>query len=162
MKEYISKYGTVSAENAFDIIKNYSGTVYAVYSDHFLCSENTDCDISHLMELRIFSEESEFRIFRYDLGSDFFWRYIDDTSFRQALSQEDDEFLKDFNNRIFDEIHLLDCDREKSHGYSYFTRAGAEYSLPAENAEKIMIRNYLDYDKNGMLSVNDFRIVKIL
>ena len=42
------------------------------------------------------------------------------------------------NNRIFDEIQLITDER------------------------KIVVRNYLDYDGNGRLSVSDFRIVKII
>lgn len=162
MREYISEYGKASADEISGLIAQYSGTFFAVYSDRFLCGNSFDNDIPHLMELRIFNDDGEFKLCRYDLKSDFRWRYISDTEFQKKLSNEKDDFLRNFGNRTFDEIHYLDIDDEKSSGISYVTTGGGKFSIPLENAERIMIRNYLDYDDNGILSVNDFRIVKLL
>ena len=136
MREYISDYGIVTAENALETARTYSGNVCAVYSDRF--EEKFPDDFSHLTELRIFNEDGEFKLFRFDLGSPFHYRYISDEKFRESLENEKDDFLKDMNNRIFDEIQLITDER------------------------KIVVRNYLDYDVNGRLSVSDFRIVKII
>lgn len=162
MREYIAEYGKATADEIVALANQYSGTFFAVYSDHFQCGNSFDNDTAHLMELRIFNDDEEFKLCRYDLGSDFRWRYISDNKFQDKLSNEEDEFLREFSNRTFDEIHYLDIDTDKTAGTSYVTTGGGKYSLPFENAERIMIRNYLDYDDNGILSVSDFRIVKIL
>ncbi len=165
MKEYITDYGKVSPDEIIALAEKYlSGDciVYAVYSDRFFCGNSIEGDISHLMELRIFNENSELKICRYDLSSDFHWRYIDDSRFIDTISKETDGFLRDFNNRTFDEISFLDIDSKKSSGKDYVTTGGGKYSLPVANAERIKTRSYIDYDENGILSINDFRIVKIL
>lgn len=165
MSDYISKYGRVSENEALTIAKKYFSedcTVYAVHSDSFYCGTELDIDFSHLTELRIFNKDSEFKLIRYNIGGDFKWRYISDTKFMKKLADVNDEFLSDFNNRIFNEIQYLDIDSKKSNGKNYVTTGGGKYSLLIENAERIEIRSYLDYDEHGILSINDFRIVRIL
>lgn len=165
MNEYIYDYGTVTEDEVYSLAEKYLSDkciVYAVHSDHFFCGLSLDIDVSRLMELRIFSDESELKICRYSLGKKFRWRYINDNDFRSWLSEEDDDFLRDFNNMVFDEVSYLDIDNEKSSCTEYVTTGGGEYSLPVENAERIKIRNYLDYDENGIAFISDFRIVKIL
>lgn len=165
MSDYISEYGRVSENDALSAVKKYFGedcTVYAMYSDKFYCGSELDIDISHLTELRIFNDDSEFKLSRYNIGGDFKWRYISDTAFKKKLENENDEFLQKFDNRIFDEIQYLDIDSTKSNEKNYTTTGGGKYTLPIENAERIIIRSYLDYDEHGILSINDFRIVKIL
>ena len=39
------------------------------------------------------------------------------------------------------------------------TTGGGSYTLPVENAEKIRIRNYLEYVENGIVTIPDFRII---
>lgn len=165
MSDHISEYGKVSENEALTIAEKYfseGSAVYAVYSDKFFCGTELDIDLRHLTELRIFNEDSEFKLSRYNIGGDFKWRYISDTEFKKKLADVNDEFLSDFNNRVFNEIHYLDIDPRRSSGKNYTTTGGGKYTLPAENAERIEIRSYLDYDDHGILSVKDFRIVRIL
>lgn len=165
MREYILECGTVSVENAEELMNKYlvtDFTVYAIYSDHFYCGKELATGVSNLMELRIFNEDSEFKMIRYDLGNNFHWRFISDKYFKEKLCEESDKFLKSFENRTFDEVQYIDIDQKKSSGTDYVTTGGGTFSLPVENAEKIHIRSYLDYDAHGILAINDFRIVRIL
>lgn len=168
MNEYIKDYGIVSEDDIYNLAERYLSDnciVYAMHSDHFFCGLSLDIDIPHLMEMRIFNDDSELKICRYSLGNQFRWRYINDNDFRNWLSEEKDDFLSDFNNMTFDEVSYLDIveksGAEKS-DTEYCTTGGGKYNLPVKKAERIKIRNYLDYDENGIAFISDFRIVKIL
>ncbi len=165
MKEYISEYGTVSETEVLSIAEKYmksNFSVYAVHTNRFYCGNEIDIDVKRLIELRIFSEQAELRISRMNIGADFYWRYIDDDAFNTALKNVRNEFLSKLENRIYDEKHFLDIDSKKSGGFNYTTTGGGSYSLPIEDAEKIKIRNYLDYDQNGIAVISDFRIIGFL
>ena len=41
-----------------------------------------------------------------------------------------------------------------------FGGGGADASLPVENAEKVLIRNYVSYDKQGIAQITDYRVVE--
>lgn len=159
MKDFISDFGTVSESDVMTIAEKYFCTdcnVYAVHTNQFYCGAELDIDTRHLIELRIFMDSYELKISRLDIGSDFSWRCINDDEFKKVLSNEPDAFLSLFVNRTFDEEHYLDIDSTKSNGFSYSTTGGGKYTLPIE---KIKIRNYLEYDENGIVIISDFRIV---
>ncbi len=162
MKEYISDYGMISEDQIIEMTKKYSGIVYALHTDRFYCGNVAAIVPSHLMELRIFNDDGEFKAIRFELGREFYWRYISDTDFRNKLKCERDSFLADFKNRIFDEVQYLDIDKTISDGTSYVNTGGGHYSLPVEKAERILVRSYIDYDDNGILSIDDNRIVRIM
>lgn len=165
MKEFICDCGTAKESEIIEVAKKYfcSGcNVYAVHSDHFYCGTELRINAKHLIELRIFTNTFEFKISRLNIGSDFSWRYINDDEFKKALSNETDTFLGLFTNRTYDEKHYLDIDSTKSNGFNYTTTGGGRYTLPIENAEKIKIRNYLEYDENGIVIISDFRIVEFV
>ena len=162
MKEFVCEHGTTPESDLLAIVEKYfrkGCCVYAVHTDHFYCGTELKMDGKHLIELRIFTENDEFKISRLNIGTDFSWRYIDDAAFQNALSGEKDEFLSVFSNRVFDEMHYLDIDSTRSKGCNYTTTGGGRYTLPVENAEKVSIRNYLEYDENGIVKISDFRIV---
>lgn len=162
MKEYISEYGVVSEAEVLTLAKKYYSnrcSVYAVHTDHFYCGYELNIEVRHLIELRIFTSDTELKISRLNIGEDFRWRYIDDSVFEQTLHSETDEFLRRFKNRVYDEEQYLDIDFNKSKGLCYVTTGGGPYTLPIENAEKIKIRNYLEYDENGIVAIPDFRII---
>lgn len=162
MKDYITEYGVVSEAEVLTLAEKYYSNkcgVYAVHTDHFYCGSELNIEVRHLIELRIFTTDSELKISRLNIGEDFRWRYIDDTAFEQALHSETDEFLRQFKNRTYDEEQYLDIDSNKSNGLCYVTTGGGPYTLPIENAEKIKIRNYLEYDENGIVAIPDFRII---
>lgn len=165
MKEFICACGTATESEVIEIAEKYfcSGyNVYAVHSDHFYCGTELCIDAKHLIELRIFTNSFEFKISRLNIGSDFSWRYINDDEFEKVLSHETDTFLGSFTNRTYDEKHYLDIDSTKSNGFNYTTTGGGRYTLPIENAEKVKIRNYLEYDENGIVIISDFRIVEFI
>ncbi len=165
MKDFISRHGITSEAKILALTEQYycdACTVYAVHTNRFYCGSELNIDVKHLMELRIFTSNTELKISRLNVGEDFRWRYIDDAAFEQALQAEPDEFLRKFANRTYDEEHYLDIDSSKSKGLCYVTTGGGPYTLPIENAEKIKIRNYLEYDENGIVTISDFRIVGFL
>ena len=45
---------------------------------------------------------------------------------------------------------------------AYTATGGGKYSLPVENAEKILIRNYISYDSQGIAQITDYRLVEYL
>ena len=162
MKKYISEYGVVSEAEVLTLAKKYYSnkcSVYVVHTDHFYCGTEMNIEVRHLIELRIFTSDTELKISRLNIGEDFRWRYIDDPAFEQALHSEADEFLRQLKNRTYDEEQYLDIDSNKSNGLCYVTTGGGPYTLPIENAEKIKIRNYLEYDENGIVAISDFRII---
>ncbi len=162
MKDFISKYGTTTESDLLTVAETYlcdGCNVYAVHTDRFYCGSELNIDVKHLVELRIFTSNAEFKISRLNIGENFRWRYIDDSAFEQVLSEETDDFLCKFSNRTYDEEHYLDINSTKSNGTCYTTTGGGEYTLPIENAEKIKIRNYLEYNENGIVMISDFRII---
>ena len=162
MKDFISKHGETTESALLNVAEKYlcnSCVVYAVHTDHFYCGSELNIDVKHLIELRIFTANAELKISRLSIREDFRWRYIDDSAFEQVLSDVTDDFLCQFSNRTYDEEHYLDIDTTKSNGFCYITTGGGEYALPIENAEKIKIRNYLEYDEKGIVMVSDFRII---
>ncbi|MDY3257371.1 MAG: CRISPR-associated protein Csx19 [Ruminococcus callidus] len=161
MKEFIKDFGIIEEKNLLNEIQKYNGIFYALYTNKLVCSEELK-ETANLLELRIFDENYEVKYRREFVGEEFKFRIIDDNKFKQKLANETDEFTSKFENRIFDEKHYLDIDTIKSNGTNYVTTGGGEYTLPIENAEKISIRNYLDYDENGIAYISDFRIMKIL
>ena len=161
MKEFISEHGNIAESDLMTTAKAYlcnGCTIYAVHTNYFYCGSELNIDIKHLIELRIFAADMEFKAFRFNIGKDFTWRYIDDGVFKQVLSNETDDFLCKFSNRTYDEEHYLDIDSKKSID-CYITTGGGRYELPIKNAEKIKIRNYLEYDENGIVMISDFRII---
>ncbi|MCI5911158.1 MAG: CRISPR-associated protein Csx19 [Oscillospiraceae bacterium] len=161
MKEFIKDFGIIEEKNLLNEIQKYNGIFYALYTNKLVCSKELK-ETANLLELRIFDENYEVKYRREFVGEEFKFRIIDDNKFKQKLANETDEFTSKFENRIFDEKHYLDIDTIKSNGTNYVTTGGGEYTLPIENAEKISIRNYLDYDENGIAYISDFRIMKIL
>ena len=162
MRDYICGYGTANEADVHSLAEKYfqlGCNVYAVHTDHFYCGTELLIDEKHLTELRIFDEDSELKISRLNIGAEFRWRYISDTEFRKHLEGEKDEFLREFANRVYDEAQFLDIDANFTNGTSYTATGGGKYTLPVENAEKVRIRNYLEYDEDGILGIADFRIV---
>ena len=157
MEAHVKEIKTVNKEDVINEIKASHGTVYALYTDKLTCGDNVT-DIQHLMEVRIFNENGEKKLSRYSLKEDFICRVADDEYFRQKLENENDSL----ENRTLEDIQYLDRDKTMSCGRNYRSMGGGEYTLPDEGYNKIHIRNYIDYDNNGIAYISDFRIVELL
>lgn len=92
-----------------------------------------------LLDMRVFNESMEYRLFRTDAGKEFKF---------SSLPDEGREF--------FDDFHYLDIDEKRSE--ETFRRdgtvratGGGYYRLPLEDYHnaKVIIRNYVDYDENS-------------
>ena len=102
--------------------------------------------LSHLLEIRAFGESAELHAVRSAMGEGFAGRFI-----------EDDEALGELDH--LDDLQFLDIASNK--GGHCATIGGGAFDLPPghESATKIIIRNYIDYDSDGLAQVVDFRIV---
>lgn len=149
-KIYITEKGSVSGDiNTLISEKMAGGNMLLMDTEKFECTPQKEiADTSHLLEVRVFTEEKELRIMRPTIADTFTYRLIDDTA-------------GDYDH--IDEDQYLDIDDDKkSSGMSYIATGGGAYTLPIENAEKVRIRNYISYDEQGIAQITDFRIVKYL
>lgn len=103
---------------------------------------------SKLLDMRIFNESMEFRIFRSDIGKDFHYCTLADEP----------------HSQYFDEAQYLDIDDKysKENGMVQ-TTGGGKYNLPLQKYRnaKVVIRNYIEYDKdNGQAYIKNWRLLK--
>lgn len=111
-----------------------------------------------LLDIRIFNEKKELRMFRGDIGRAFSGRLL-----------EDDGEVLEASSEYYDEEQYLDIDSKRSAGL--FAREGKVratgggcYRLPLSGFEnaKVRLRNYLGYyEKTGQAYVKDWRLVKL-
>jgi len=165
----VKEFGTANEDSIADIIKQHipeNAVIYKMYTDKYECDKSSDIsDIEHLLELRAFNKDSELKISRSSMCQQFCWRLIDDLDFKERLKcGEDDPFDNCFDMRTLDDTQYLDIDtnKNKDDTFNYTATGGGKYSLPISNAEKVKIRNYVDYDEEGIAFICDFRIVKLL
>ena len=148
-KNYIADFG--SAEDINTIIEEHicSGNMILMFTDRFECCQQQKInDTAHLLEARIFNENSELKIMRPTITDIFSWRFIDDTK----LSIDD----------YISEDQFLNINEKESTGFDYIAIGGGKYVLPLENAQKLRIHNYISYDEQGIAQITDFRSVKYL
>jgi len=114
-----------------------------------------NCWNKKLLDIRIFNNKKEYRVFRADAGSDFIYCYTDDS----------------FTNDYYDDEQYLDIDSTKIKPDGTVTATGGgEYKLPLKilgsnkykGEVKLYIRNYIDYDnKFGQAYIKRWRITDI-
>ena len=147
-----------------EIVPSGRGQYLAIFSDRVEWAEYSDAvldalDVERLLELRVFNPVSGFRALRATIGEDgFACRLADDSNLPPGGE------APDFVENYFDEVHFLDIDLKRSDPGigEYRTTGGGAYTLPVTNAERVKIRNYLEYDDEGVAFVKDFRIVGII
>ena len=133
---------------------NATGSTFFVaqYTDKFdidIWNENIIKNTKKLLELRVFNNSKEWKLFRSDLGKDFYCRYEDDNEKNEGVD-------------YFDEIQLLDIDTTDSE--QMHTTAGGRYNLPKDisdlNRAAIRVRHYFGVDnESGQAFIRDYRLV---
>ena len=128
----------------------------AQYTDKFdigIWNEDIIENTNKLLELRVFDEKKEWKLFRSDLGKDFYSRYEDDTGKNEGVD-------------YFDEIQLLDIDitRSSKDSREMYTTAGGIYKLPKDISDldraAIIVRHYFGVDnESGQAFIRDYRLV---
>lgn len=139
--------------------KEWNG-VLAIFTDEVKWTTLGDFDGSHvekLLELRAYNENEELHGVRDTIGADakFAWRIVSDE--RQGVAES-------CYDAHFDDTQYLDIDEKRSSSGSYVTTGGGDYRLPSEDARdarKVVVRNYIIFDNDGMARIVDFRIVKL-
>lgn len=117
-----------------------------------------------LLEVRVFSEDREDKLFRGDIGRDFRWRLIKDTA----------------RSDFFDEVQYLNLDKEQLKKLFKESKKVKENQKVNESVSdgrdaqqplgkggtscmkaKVQLRNYIDYHKEtGQAYVKDWRLVR--
>ena len=173
MDAWVKEFDTCTASElagkaaAFAKASDY---VIACYTDRFLAvrAEMLSAlpSFETLLELRVFNEERELWGHRSSIGSRFSWRIADDLELVRRAAQEPDDFLRQPENRYLDSCQTLDIDTTESLETDEFgsrklrTTVGGDYALPISDGDGcIQIRSYLRYDKNGVATVADYRLV---
>ena len=156
------------------------GFVFAILTDKILCdawplkgTEASEYDERLALEIHIFNEECEHKLFRSAMGKPFKYRFIQDGD-KEALKADD---IFDF----YDELQYLDIDTTKKPEQKYEklttvqATGGGVYSLPLqveicsgdhplENLEYavLKVRHYISkYEETGKAYVCDWRCVGI-
>lgn len=118
---------------------------------------------SKLLELRIFNEHAELKVWRSDIGSKFQVRILDDRTALDSSSSMKNNItsVPDY----FEEVQLLDIDRKESKSANDVrATGGGAYSLPDHifvmNNPGLIVRHYFDkYEKSGNAYIRDWRCV---
>ena len=128
----------------------------AQYTDKFdigIWNKNVIENTNKLLELRVFDNKKEWKLFRSDLRKDFYSRYEDDTGKKEGVD-------------YFDEVQLLDIDITKSSKGKKMmcTTAGGKYNLPKDISDldraAIIVRHYFGVDnESGQAFIRDYRLV---
>lgn len=108
-------------------------------------------NIEKLLDMRIFNEHAEYRVFRGDIGRSFMMRFKQDT--------EGEDY--------YDDEQYLDIDESRSapgfqKGKQVRATGGGYYALPLDSCKgiKLIIRNYLGYrDGSGQAYIKDWRLL---
>ena len=132
-----------------------SGYVVASFTDRYV----VDCwptqepmDEKKLLEIRVFNEDMESKLFRSDLGKQFLLHEVNDR-------EEKRDYMDDWQ--------YLDIDTKKSEesftkNGRVFTTGGGMYKLPIGKMENagVLVRSYFEKSKEtGMARISGFRLV---
>ena len=118
-----------------------AGTMILMYTDRFEV-----CDTGEISDI------AELKIMRPTIADQFSYRLIDDSKLTDKNYIQEEQFL-DIDKKVYDKSP------DKN---TYPTTGGGSFSLPVENACKVVIRNYISFDDEGIARISDFRVVKFL
>lgn len=119
----------------------------AELTDNFFVGKWKKCkalDEKKILEIRVFNQNREVKLFREDIGQDFRIRTLDNSG------------------ESFDEVQFLDVDEDRSNGTDYVTTGGGHYEFPFTDLKHpaVRIRHYLKhYEKSGQTYIYDWRCV---
>lgn len=151
---------TMSLKEFLEEVKAFSGHALVQCTDgyHVLNWPASDLNLveGKLLEIRIFNEKKEERLFRLDLGDQFYYHVTQDDSLDPK---------KDY----FDQQQILDIDTtQKLEGDWVASTGGGKYTLPKKIFENslgkaaILIRHYFGVTSTGQAYIRDFRCVKFV
>ena len=150
MSGYIKANGKVPESGLNALLEQYKNDetlLFCVYTTKFCCTRYRQIeDIAHALEIRLFDERGELKAIRANIGRDFVWRYINDDGVPEDC--------------VYDEVQYLDS--AKNDTAEYTAIGGGRYEMPDAGFERVVIRHYGEYDADGMFSLKDLRIVKLL
>lgn len=149
-RNYISENGAAEADRINELVSSNirNGSMVLMYTNKFECAPQGEItDTAHLLEARVFTKDKEIKILRPTIADGFGYRIIDDTAGEYDFIEEK---------------QYLDIDKTRSDGANYTATGGGKYTLPVENAEKVVVRNYISYDEQGIAQITDFRLVEYL
>jgi len=143
------------------VLSIFSGGVFWETLDVFKANMDSDDEclrdhkLERLLEVRAYSENGELHVWRDSItGKSLRGRLVSDEDVDEAYYFDDQPQYLD-----------IDCPRtkelRKSEGDDclYVATGGGRYALPGPSYTKVLVRNYLDYDEDGMCRVVDFRIL---
>lgn len=172
-KIWIEDQGRASEADIPNIISQWipdSAKGVAYYTDRFCASDEKNVeklykDTAQLLELRLFNDRTELRLYRSHMGEDFFWRLASEDTLKRALEKEGDPFLKDPKHRSIEYRQYLDMDLTYQAPVDTMgclpvrSTGGGYYALPvAEGERMVKIQAYLQYDKKGYARIADYRL----
>lgn len=132
------------------------GYVVAALTDEYIVdrwpmSEDLSEKEEKILEVRVFNEEKEIKLFRTDIGK----------KFKDLRILDDSELYGKFES--FEQEQYLDIDTKRSvcdDGY-VFTTGGGNYRLPFGYSEesKVIIKYYMEEEPDsGMARIADWRV----
>ena len=163
--DFVSECGTVANEGFAEVCaKIRADYMLLMYTGGMVrCVPAAEIsDVAHLLEARLFCETAELRIMRSAIDREFSWRIIDDEAFRAVC--DGSSFDRIYENCVLREVHYLDVDATKTEKDSavYTATGGGRYILPEGGLDRVVIRDYICYDDNGIANIADFVIVRFL
>ncbi len=107
-----------------------------------------------LKELRAFNKSGELRLWKWN--NDIRWRLRIDNPGETANTYEEEQIL--WGDKIYEESSEETFLKESGRGFSFRTPSFAKIpSLPL----KMLVRNYFDFEKDGLLHFRDARLVSL-
>lgn len=165
----------MTAKEFIDRHQNIEGTVIAALTDEYIVDTwpkmehaSIEGKEEKILELRIFNENEEHKLFRTDIGRAFTARMIGDRDGKPLLKVNGEERDSACNWETLDEEQFLDIDTAASAALpagEVQATGGGRYHLPFERIgdAKIKIRYYIDrYPETGQAFVADWRVVELM
>ena len=157
-------------ENCSDVKE---GFIFAICTDKIICDHwplkgtaESEYDENLVLEIRVFNEEKEHKLFRGDMSKEFGYRLKDDSDGENKLP----EGVEDY----YDELPYLDIDttkkpeQDKAGLTKVRATGGGEYHVPIDAVVDALeyavlkVRHYISkYPETGKAFVSDWRCIGI-